>query len=179
MHRNYWLAAIAVVVAGLVALYLFSGKAPSSASESRADNRAMVLPFDPQQLVVETAKGERPFTIEIADSEEERERGLMFREQMDDDHGMLFVFEEQREVGFWMKNTPMALDLVFIGQDGVIKAVKQGEPQSEAVISPGQPVRFVLELKKGIAASNDIERGNRVRHRAINQAPGPAMPAQE
>ena len=179
MHRNYWLAAVAVVVAGLVALYLFSGKVPSSASESRADNRAMVLPFDPQQLVVETAKGERSFTIEIADSEDERQRGLMFRQDMDDDHGMLFVFDEQREVGFWMKDTPMALDLVFIGQDGVIKAVKQGEPLSEAIITPGQPVRFVLELKAGIAANNDIERGDRVRHRAINQAPGPAMPAQE
>ena len=76
MHRNYWLAAVAVVVAGLVALYLFSGKAPSSASENGADKRAMVLPFDPQQLVVETAKGERSFTIEIADSEDERQRGI-------------------------------------------------------------------------------------------------------
>ena len=64
----------------------------------------------------------------------------------------------QREVGFWMKDTPMALDLVFIGQDGVIKAVKQGEPLSEALITPGQPVRFVLELKAGIAAKNDIAR---------------------
>jgi uncharacterized membrane protein (UPF0127 family) len=179
MHRNYWLAAAAFVVAGLVALYFLSGKAPSSASENGADNRAMVLPFDPQQLVVETAKGERSFTIEIADSEDERQRGLMFRLDMDDDHGMLFVFEEQREVGFWMKDTPMALDLVFIGQDGVIKAVRQGEPLSEALITAGQPVRFVLELKAGIAASNDIERGDRVRHKAINQAPGPAMPAQE
>jgi len=179
MHRNYWLAAIAVVVAGLVALYFFDGKAPSSASENGADKRAMVLPFDPQQLVVETAKGERSFTIEIADSEDERQRGLMFRLSMDDDHGMLFVFEEQREVGFWMKDTPMALDLVFIGQDGVIKAVRQGEPLSEALITAGQPVRFVLELKAGIAASNDIGRGDRVRHKAINQAPGPAMPAQE
>ena len=86
----------------------------------------------------------------------------MFRETMDDGHGMLFVFEDQREVGFWMKNTPMPLDLVFIAQDGTIKAVKQGEPFSEAVISPGVPVRFVLELKAGIAAKNGIVDGDKV-----------------
>ena len=136
----------------------------------------MILPVDPDPLIVETGQGERSFTIEIADDPGERERGLMFREHMDDDHGMLFVFEDQREVGFWMKNTPMPLDLLFIAQDGTIKAIKQGEPFSEAVISPGVPVRFVLELKAGIAAKNDIVDGDKARHRAINQAPGAAQP---
>ena len=103
----------------------------------------------------------------------------MFRENMDDDHGMLFVFEDQREAGFWMKNTPMPLDLLFIAQDGTIKAIKQGEPFSEAVISPGVPVRFVLELKAGIAGKNGIVDGDKAEHRAINQAPGAAQPVQD
>ena len=60
-----------------------------------------------------------------------------------------------------MKNTPMPLDLLFIAQDGKIKAIKQGEPFSEAVISPGVPVRFVLELKAGIAAKNGIVDGDK------------------
>jgi len=78
-----------------------------------------------------------------------------------------------------MKNTPMPLDLIFIAQDGTIKAVKQGRPFSEAVISPGAPVRFVLELKAGMAANNDIVDGDKARHRAINQAPGAAQPVQD
>jgi uncharacterized protein len=173
MQRKYWLTAAAVAVAIVLAGYYFGVNTPTS-----ADGRAMILPFDPEQLIVETSKGERPFTIEIADNEVERERGLMFRQSMDDSHGMLFVFEDQRQVGFWMKDTPMPLDLIFISQDGAIKAIKEGEPQSEAVISPGQPVRFVLELKAGIAARNDIVSGDMVRHRAINQAPGPASPVE-
>jgi uncharacterized membrane protein (UPF0127 family) len=136
-------------------------------SSGSADNSAMVLPTDGERLIVDTAAGERSFSIEIADDAGERSRGLMFRETMDDGHGMLFVFEEQRPVGFWMKNTPMPLDLVFISEDGTVKAVLKGEPYSEAVISPGAPVRFVLELKAGVAAQNRIDDGDKVRHRAI------------
>ena len=96
---------------------------------------------------------------------------------MADDHGMLFVFEESRDLTFWMKNTPMPLDLIFVGQDGRIRAIRQGEPQSEAIISPGEPVRFVLELKAGTAARDGIADGDLLRHPAIGTAPGPANPA--
>ena len=164
--------ALVVVVAAVV---LFVGlKSPTS-----ADSRAIILPVDPDPLVVATGHGDRSFTIEIADDPGERERGLMFREDMDDAHGMLFVFEDQRNVGFWMKNTPMPLDLLFIAQDGTVKAIKPGVSMSEAVISPGVPVRFVLELKAGIAARNGIADGDKARHRAINQAAGAAQPVAE
>lgn len=143
-----------------------------------ANGQAMVLPADPAPLVIDTQAGERSFTIEIADDPGERQRGLMFRESMADDHGMLFVFEAQREVAFWMKDTPMPLDLIFISQDGTVKAIKKGEPFSEAAISADEPVRFVLELKAGTAAASEIDVGDKVRHKAINQAPGPAMPGQ-
>jgi uncharacterized membrane protein (UPF0127 family) len=69
-----------------------------------------------------------------------------------------------------MKNTPMALDLVFVGEDGRIKAIKRGEPESEAIISPGQPVRFVLELKAGTAAKDGIKEGDLLRHPAIGSS---------
>ena len=174
MLRKYWLAAGAIVIAAAAVVLYIGLKSPTA-----ADSRAMILAVDPDPLIVQTAQGARSFTVEIADDPGERERGLMFREQMDDSHGMLFVFEDQREVGFWMKNTPMPLDLIFIAQDGTIKAVKQGQPFSEAVISPGVPVRFVLELKAGMAANNDIVDGDKARHRAINQAPGAAQPVQD
>jgi uncharacterized membrane protein (UPF0127 family) len=174
MVRRYWLAAGAIAIA-VAAVVLYVGlQSPTS-----ADSRAMILPVDPDPLIIETSHGERSFTIEIADDPGERERGLMFRETMDDTHGMLFVFEDQRNVGFWMKNTPMPLDLLFIAQDGTVKAIKPGVSMSEAVISPDVPVRFVLELKAGIAARNGIVDGDKARHRAINQAPGAAQPVQD
>jgi uncharacterized protein len=164
MLRNFWQAAGAVFVAVAVVGLFLAMKSPSS-----ADGRAMVLPVDPQPLIIETKQGRRSFTIEIAENPAERERGLMFREDMDADHGMLFVFDAQQELGFWMKNTPMPLDLIFISENGTVRAIKKGEPFSEALISPGEPVRFVLELKAGTAAKNGIARGDKVRHRAIDR----------
>lgn len=141
----------------------------SRAGPALADGQAMVLPVDPAPLIAETDTGKHAFQIEIADDGQERAAGLMFRNYMADDHGMLFVFEKQQPVGFWMKNTVLPLDLVFIDQDGVVRGVKQGEPLSEDSISPGVPVRFVLELKKGVAAKADIEDGDRISHPRIAQ----------
>ena len=137
-----------------------------------AEGEAMMLPVDPAPLVAETDAGEEQFTIEVADDARERSAGLMFREEMGDAHGMLFIFGETRRVGFWMKNTPMPLDLVFIGDDGRVRAVMQGEPQSTAVISPEAPVRFVLELKAGTAQKAGIAEGDRIRHPQIDAIAG-------
>ncbi|RUU47612.1 DUF192 domain-containing protein [Mesorhizobium sp. M6A.T.Ca.TU.002.02.2.1] len=166
-HRN-WLTT--GVVCAAIAFVVATGAFFHSQQPALADSRAMILAVDPQPLVAVTKGGERSFSIEIADTSAEREAGLMFREEMADDHGMLFVFEEPRDVSFWMKNTPMPLDLIFVGQDGKVRAIKQGEPQSEAMIWPGEPVRFVLELKAGTAARGGIEDGDLLRHPAIGTA---------
>jgi hypothetical protein len=160
-HRN-WLTAGALCAAIIFTAY-FSALKPGLAD-------AMLLPIDRTPLVVSTGSGDRSFSIEIADTSAEREAGLMFRQTMADDHGMLFVFERTAEVEFWMKNTPMALDLVFVGEDGRIKAIRRGEPESEAIISPGQPVRFVLELKAGTASRDGIKEGDLLRHPAIGSS---------
>jgi uncharacterized protein len=167
MIRKILLAVVAIVaIVAVLGFYL--GMPQSSADQ------AMRLPVDPAPLVAETAAGERSFTIEIADDQSERSAGLMFRESMDDDHGMLFVFPETRPVGFWMKNTPMPLDIVFIGEDGKVLDVLPGEPFSEALVSPGTTVqvRFVLELKRGIAEKAGIEDGGAIRHPVIAQTGG-------
>ncbi len=137
-----------------------------------ADGQAMMLPVDPVPLMAITAAGDRPFEIEIADDDAEREAGLMFRQSMPADRGMLFVFPQTEGVGFWMKNTPMPLDLLFIGQDGRIKAIRRGQPQSEAVIAPIEPVRFVLELRAGTAERENIKEGDLVKHPAVNAISG-------
>lgn len=132
----------------------------------------MLLPIHPERLAVETAAGERSFSIEVADEPEKRRRGLMFRRSMRDDHGMLFVFEESEYLGFWMKNTPMPLDLLFIGEDGKIRAIEKGESFSSDSIAPPVRAKFVLELKQGTAEKSGIAIGDLVRHPVLDEAIG-------
>jgi uncharacterized membrane protein (UPF0127 family) len=160
------LLAVAAIVAIVAALGFYLGTPALKADQ------AMRLPVDAAPLVVATGAGERSFTIEIADDPSERSAGLMFRETMDDDHGMLFVFEETRPVAFWMRNTPMPLDLVFIGEDGRIRDILSGEPFSLAHIGPAEPIRFVLELKRGTVEKQGVRKGDAVRHPAISLAGG-------
>jgi uncharacterized membrane protein (UPF0127 family) len=167
MSRRIWLTA-GIIFAAIVAVLLYVN--PYGAA--RAQNDAMVMADDPAPLVADTQAGKRSFTVEIADDAGERERGLMFRQQMDDRHGMLFVFEATQPVGFWMKNTSLPLDLVFIRQDGKVSAVLHGEPMSEAIVAPDEPVRFVLELNAGTAKKAGIETGVRIHHPVIDKVTG-------
>lgn len=160
---------LAIPFAATVVALVLSLALPWQAS---AESQAMLLPVDPAPLVAETVAGERVFSVEIADDATERERGLMFRETMPDDRGMLFVFGQTQQLGFWMKNTPLPLDLIFIGENGRIADILPGVPFSEAVITPGVPVRFVLEVKSGIAAKNRIGTGDRLSHPEIDAIAG-------
>lgn len=154
------------------ALALATGLAPGAAGLSPAQaSEPMILPVDPAPLSVETDAGETRFSIEVADDDRERSAGLMFRTEMKDDHGMLFVFERTRRLSFWMKNTPMPLDLVFIGEEGTVVDVLAGEPFSVAPIAPEAPARFVLELKAGTAEKTGIASGDRVSHPRIDGVP--------
>jgi len=132
----------------------------------------MLLQVHPDRLVAQTAGGEKSFSIEVADDNYERQRGLMFRETMEDDRGMLFVFPASQQLGFWMQNTPMPLDLLFIGNDGKVKAIEQGVPFSTDSISPPVEAQFVLELKAGTAEKAGIAIGDRLRHPLIDAVAG-------
>ncbi len=112
-------------------------------SQAMEQGQPMLLPDDPSPLTIETGSGPHTFTIEIAATPSQRSAGLMFRTDMSDDKGMLFVFERTQRLSFWMKNTPMPLDLIFIGEDGRIVAIRWGEPFSTASIGALSPARFV------------------------------------
>jgi len=167
MFRQFrpFAVALALVVAGPLAL-------PEVSPPAFADARAMRLPVDPTPLVAVTEGGEKAFSIEIADEDGEQARGLMFRTEMPDDRGMLFDLGGTRVPAFWMENTPMPLDLVFINEDGRVGKVMEGVPFSRATISPGAPMRFVLELKQGTASKLGIKPGDRLRHPAIDAVAG-------
>jgi uncharacterized membrane protein (UPF0127 family) len=117
------------------------------------------------ELTIETAAGSHRFTIELADTPETRARGLMFRRSMLPDHGMLFDFKIEQPVAFWMKNTPLPLDMLFIDGKGVIVQIAADTtPFSEAPIPSRQPIRAVLEVNAGTAERLKIAVGDRVRH---------------
>ncbi len=119
-----------------------------------------------EPLEVVTARGVFHFDVEIADSDPARERGLMYRKSLPSDHGMLFDFDMARPVAFWMKNTLIPLDMLFIGADGrVVSIAHDAAPLSETPIDSGGSVRGVLEIAGGRAAQIGAAPGDRVKHR--------------
>lgn len=161
------LSGLALVPALLLALLV-----PLTGVLAQATGSPMILPVDPAPLVAATDAGEKRFQIEVADTPDERSRGLMFRERMPENQGMLFVFDKSQPVGFWMQNTILPLDLLFVSETGEVRAILQGKPYSTDTISPGVPVRFVLELNSGTAAREGIEVGDRLSHPIIDAASG-------
>ncbi len=108
------------------------------------------------------------FKVWIADTEPSRNRGLMFVKSLPPDQGMLFLFERPRYVAFWMKNTYLSLDIVFIGEDGVIVNIaRDAVPLSEKTIESDAPVAAVLELIAGTASRIGLVAGDRIVHPAL------------
>lgn len=93
--------------------------------------------------------GSEAFDVELADTPELRREGLMFREQLGEREGMLFVFDEERPVSFWMRDTPLPLSIAFIDARGVIVHIADMVPFSEAPVPSRYPVRYALEVNQG------------------------------
>jgi len=119
-----------------------------------------------ETLAVESKTGERHlFLVEIADTPAKEKRGLMFRRHLAPDHGMLFEMGRTDIASFWMKNTLIPLDMLFIAADGEIKTIHANAvPLSLQSISSGVPVRAVLEINGGLAQALGIKSGDRVVH---------------
>ena len=117
--------------------------------------------------------------VEIADTDETRERGLMFRQRLPEGHGMLFDFGEPRPVSMWMKNTYIPLDMLFVRPDGTIAYIAENTvPKSLDTIGITEPVLAVIELAGGTARKKNIRSGDKVYHRIFNNAEDePAAPA--
>ncbi len=127
--------------------------------------------FERDELIVETADGEHRFGIELATTAEQRSRGLMFRQRLALDEGMLFVYPRAQTITMWMKNTLIPLDMLFIAGDGrILRIAERTIPNSMATISSEGPARGVLEVNGGTAARLGIRPGDRVRYPAFDPA---------
>ena len=116
-----------------------------------------------QTLEIASKTGVHSFAVEMATTEAEREKGLMFRKELPEGRGMLFDFHREQEVGFWMQNTYIPLDMIFIQGDGRILRIEANtQPLSTKLIPSNGPVRAVLEVIGGTAEKLGIAAGDRV-----------------
>jgi uncharacterized membrane protein (UPF0127 family) len=115
------------------------------------------------ELEIVSKSGVHPFQVELAVTPEEHARGLMFRRELPEGQGMLFDFQFDMPVAFWMKNTYISLDMIFIRGDGrILRIAERTEPLSERNIPSGGPVRWVLEVIAGTAKKLGIAPGDQV-----------------
>lgn len=154
---------------GLLAAGLALAVAAPAAAIPRMDPKACrgqpeLKPLEPLQLI--TDRGVQKFQVEIADSPREREFGMMCRKSMAPNRGMLFIFDRPAPQAFWMRNTLIPLDIIYIGADGrVVSIVRNARPLDESPLPSAGPALAVLELAGGRAAQIGLLPGDRVIHR--------------
>lgn len=107
--------------------------------------------------LVDITIGDKKYKVEIADTPEKQEKGLMGRKSLPEDQGMLFIYDEPQDLSYWMKNTLISLDIIFIDDDMEVVSVKQGQPMSEEPITEND-VQYVLEVN----SNSGIEEGDQL-----------------
>lgn len=140
----FWARTVAVVVALFVYGY------------GNANAQALRLPL------VQLSIGPHQLQAEVAATESSRNYGLMNRESLPSDHGMLFVFDSVGRPCFWMKNTPLPLTIAFIDRHGIIVNLADMQPYSEATHCPVAPVLYALEMEQGWFQSKGIQPGQQI-----------------
>lgn len=130
--------------------------------QSCADKRAVTDSPNPKLKTATIKIGGAQVLAEIAATEVERERGLMFRTALEDGKGMLFVFDQDERLAFWMKNTLIPLSLAYIASDGAIRQIVELEPQSLASVQAERSVRYALEVPRGWFERAGVKVGDRM-----------------
>lgn len=144
-------------------------------------NPETVIDFGASQpLTIETDDGDLDFSVLIADEDDERARGLMFRESLADNEGMLFDYQSPQPIAMWMRNTEIPLDIIYIYADGEIaKIFANAQPYSLRSLPSEFPVLAALEVRGGLSREAGIRPGDIVRHAVFNNLDEAAAPAVE
>ncbi|HET6261056.1 MAG TPA: DUF192 domain-containing protein [Chloroflexia bacterium] len=139
---------------------------------------AAAPPLERATITLTNKAGEQfVMTVEIADTDEARGLGLMFRSSMDPDAGMLFDFEEDTTSSFWMANTILPLSIAFIEADGNIIDIRDMQPLDTTSVGPGAPYRYALETNQGYFRAHNLAPGDKVTLPGEQSAIIPGMPA--
>src|SRR4051794_14510700 len=151
----------------VVCLSLWTLACDRSSSTSSNNIPAATHPADVPvvelQRTVTVDLGGKPFTLEVAANDDDRQRGLMYRKSMPEDHGMLFVFPDERPLSFWMRNTLIPLDIVYLDRVGKVVSVAQMKPLDETGVPSGWPAKYAIELNEGAAKRVGVKAGDVVR----------------
>lgn len=159
-----------VLATGALAAGCNGGDDPAAAPPTADDGAGMTEPaevaFETGEVVIETDGARRTLTVEIAETPEQQQLGLMFREALPRTSGMVFVFPDEHRGGFWMKNTVVPLSIAFYDRSGRIVSILDMEPCREdpcPVYDPGVPYRGALEVNQGLFADWGVAVGDRIR----------------
>lgn len=144
----------------LLACAVFLALPLSSCAEGK---KAVTDSPNPTLAAASIKVGPAQVLAEIAKTETQRERGLMFRTSLADGKGMLFVFDKDEQLSFWMKNTKLPLSLAYISSDGIIRQIVGLEPQSLAAVQAERSVRYALEVPRGWFDRAGVRVGDLVR----------------
>lgn len=147
---------------------------PAARAQDGSSAGAPPVTFPQSRLVIETDEGRHlPFIVDLATTPEQRRRGLMFRQSLAADAGMLFVWDRPAFQTMWMKNTPLPLDMLFLDRNGTIVQIEANTtPLSTAFITSVEPVQAILEINAGTARLLAIEPGDRVLHPFLGNTGG-------
>ena len=128
-------------------------------------NCAKISDKTQKEIFIDNGKDLIKINAEIADDKEERTKGLMLREKLEENSGMLFIFENEEYQIFWMKNTFIPLDIIFIDKNLEIMDIKYAIPCNEnpcTLYRPSNPSKYVLEVNAGFSAKNNISEGDKI-----------------
>jgi len=114
------------------------------------------VPDDTFRVLVTQGDAAREAVVEIAATPSERQQGLMFRQELGEDAGMLFLFPVDSRGGFWMRNTYVPLDIAYISAAGEVQEIREGQPLNETSLTPAMPYRYVLEVNQGWFAKHGL-----------------------
>ncbi|MFB6191083.1 MAG: DUF192 domain-containing protein [Candidatus Nanohaloarchaea archaeon] len=148
-------------IAATIAVLVVSVAASTAAFHAEKGERATAEFFSDSEEMAE-------LSLEVADSRKERRKGLMFRESLAEGHGMLFVYPDEKERVFWMKNTYIPLDIIFVDSNRTVVDIDRAEPEPDTPeeeltrYRSSGPAKYVIEANQGFARKNGIEVGDRV-----------------
>lgn len=149
---------------------------PANVFANDAKSDAVEVQYLPRDVItIETKSGQDYiFEVEMATEGPDQARGLMYRTSLNNDSGMLFLFGGESQRTFWMKNTLIPLDMIFIAKDGTINHIHHNaKPQDETRITSGGEAMAVLEINGGLSGTLNINEGDKVLHQAFRNVLAP------
>jgi len=169
--KNFWISVAGAIVLISLAAYLIlpnlltKTDSPSQSLEQAVNSRTAYSFVKQGELSFNDSKSNfiTRIEIEIADTDDKRTTGLMFRDRMDETQGMLFIFPEESEQAFWMKNTILPLDIIFVNSKmDIVKIQKNAEPYSEKSLPSVKPAQYVVEVNAGYCDKFGVKDGDKI-----------------